>query len=80
VESDIVSGERISKFIRYDFPSESLITTQQSALRHCLEDLHIKPSDLFKHLAEEDSTRKTLLIFVMEVSGSNSRLRIYSPN
>ena len=81
MESDTVSlGEWISTFIRRDFPSEPPITTQQSTLRHCLEDLHLKPSDAFKHLAEKHGTRKTLLSFVMEVSGSNSRLRIYSPN
>jgi hypothetical protein len=81
VECDAVSlDEWLSTLRRRDFPSEPWPTTQQLTLRHFLEDVHLKPSDLFKHLAEKVGSRETFLIFVMGVSGSNSHLSIYSPN
>ena len=81
MECDAVSlGEWISTFRRHDIHSEHRPPTQQLTLRHLLEDLHLKPSNLFKHLAEKVGSCKTLPIFVMEVSGSNSPLSIYSPN
>jgi hypothetical protein len=49
VECGTVSlGEWISTL-----PSQPRATTQQLTLRHILEDLNLKPSDLFNHLAEK---------------------------
>jgi hypothetical protein len=61
-------------------PSHPRATIQQLTLRHILEDLNLKPSDLLKHLVEKVGSLKTLLNFVLGVSGSNPRLSIYYPN
>ena len=81
VECDIVSlGEWIATFRRRNFPSELWAATQQPTLRHTIQDLDLQPSDLFNNLAQKAGSRKALLIFVLEVSGSNPHLNIYSPN
>ena len=81
MECDAVSlGEWNSMLRRCDFPSEPRENTQPLTPRRYQEHLHLKPSDLNKHLANKIVSRQTLLIFVLEVSGSNSHLSLYSLN
>jgi hypothetical protein len=61
-------------------PSQPRAVIQQLTLRHILEDPNLMLSDLFKSLVEKVGSLKTLLIFILEVSGSNPRLSIRYPN